>query len=129
MFPRPSSMRSAALIPAILLMLVVYSGGASPAPPAGGKTRPRSKSPGRVSTVRISDFKFQPDTLTVNAGEVVEWKNEDIYPHTATAADGRTFDSGSIAKGASWRLKASKKGTYDYVCTFHPNMKARLIVR
>ena len=134
MFPRPLSMRSATLLPAVFLLLIAYAGAVAPASPAGGKTSAarttaRAKTSGRINTVLISEFKFQPATLTVNAGEIVEWKNADIYPHTATAADGRAFDSGSIAKGASWQFRASKKGTYDYLCTFHPNMKARLIVR
>jgi len=69
--------------------------------------------------------------VTVHAGETVEWKNDDIVPHTATA-DGQdqkpAFDSGTIHTGAAWRYVAQKKGTYNYICTLHPNMKGKLIV-
>jgi plastocyanin len=85
--------------------------------------------PGEMNTVLISVFRYQPDTLTVKAGETVEWKNADIVPHTVTAADGKAFDSGSIAKGASWRFTLVKSGTYDYNCTLHPNMKGKLVVQ
>jgi plastocyanin len=82
-----------------------------------------------VKTVLIDHFKYQPDTLTVNVGDTVEWKNVDIVPHTVTAADRKSFDSGGIANGASWRFTPCKRGTYGYFCTLHPNMKAKLIVQ
>lgn len=61
------------------------------------------------------------------AGDTVVWTNEDIVPHTATAKKG--FDSKSIEKSGSWRFVTKQKGTYPYICTFHPTMKAELIVR
>lgn len=84
---------------------------------------------GGVKTVLINHFKYLPDTLTVHQGDTVEWKNADIVPHTATATDGKAFDSGAIATGASWRLTITKAGTYDYRCTLHPNMNAKRIVQ
>jgi plastocyanin len=81
----------------------------------------------QVHTVRISGFKYQPGVLAVNIGETVEWKNADIVPHTVTAVD-KSLDSGSIATGARWTLVAKKAGTCNYICTLHPNMKARLVV-
>jgi putative membrane protein len=83
----------------------------------------------KVNTVVIRDLAYQPRTLRVKAGEKVEWKNADAIPHTATAVDGKAFDSGSIVKGTPWLYAAKHKGTYEYVCTFHPNMKAKLIVQ
>ena len=56
-------------------------------------------------------------------GEVVEWKNEDIVPHTAAADTGVAhkpiFDSGTINTGAAWRYVPRKKGTYNYTCSYH----------
>lgn len=77
--------------------------------------------------VVISGFKFQPDVLTVNAGDTVEWKNADIVPHTVTALD-KSFNSGKIAPGSSWRFVAKNVGEFRYTCTPHPNMHATLIV-
>ena len=86
----------------------------------------------KTVTVAIRSFKFAPVTVTVNQGDTVEWKNDDIVPHTATA-DGSpekpTFDSGTIKTGATWRYVAPEKGTYNYICTLHPNMKGELIVQ
>ena len=81
-----------------------------------------------VKAVVINHFKYQPDTLVIHAGDTVEWKNIDIVPHTATAVQ-KSFDSGRIATGASWRFTFTRKATYDYECTFHPNMKAKLVVQ
>jgi plastocyanin len=81
----------------------------------------------QVHTVLISGFKYQPGVLAVNIGDTVEWKNADIVPHTVTAVE-KSFNSGSIAPGATWTLVANKTGTFNYICTLHPNMKARLVV-
>ena len=55
------------------------------------------------------------------------WENRDPFPHTVT--DAGTFDSGSIPAGGHFRYVANKPGTYDYICTLHPNMKGRLVVQ
>jgi plastocyanin len=103
--------------------------------PHGSAGRPTNSgvSPGNTVTVVIRGFKFKPATVTVRAGETVEWKNEDIVPHTATAdaevAHKPVFDSGTIDTGAAWRYVARKKGTYNYTCAYHPNMTGKLIVQ
>ena len=78
-------------------------------------------------TVVIDGTAFAPAQLTVQRGDRVTWVNKDPFPHTATAKG--AFDSGSIAAGASWTWVADKAGTFDYVCTLHPTMKAQLVVR
>jgi plastocyanin len=78
--------------------------------------------------IDIKDLKFTPEILTVHPGDKVQWKNSDIVPHTVTAD--KSFDSGRIAVGGIWTLEVPpKKGEYLYTCTFHPNMKAKLIVQ
>lgn len=77
--------------------------------------------------VIIKQMHFEPATLNVKAGDTVEWKNEDIFTHTATASDG-SFDSGPIAPGSSWQTTISKAGTIAYHCGPHPNMTAQLVV-
>ena len=78
-------------------------------------------------TVVIDGTAFAPTQLSVQRGDRVTWVNKDPFPHTATAKG--AFDSGSIAAGASWTWVADKAGTFDYVCTLHPTMKAQLVVR
>jgi len=78
-------------------------------------------------TITIEGMKFSPETVTVKAGDRIVWQNKDVVPHTATAKG--VFDSGAIAVGKSWSHAAPKPGRYDYVCTFHPGMKATLVVQ
>ena len=82
---------------------------------------------GKTHTVRLDNMQFQPATLTVRAGDRITWKNGDVVPHTATVAS--RFDSGAIAPGKSWTQAAPPPGRYDVVCTFHPGMKAVLVVQ
>lgn len=98
----------------------------------GAMTRPTAR------TVAIRAFQYQPASATVQVGDTVTWTNDDIVPHTATAngttangttANGKRFDSGSIGSKHAWRYVATRKGTYAYVCTFHPTMRGTLVVR
>lgn len=82
----------------------------------------------QTHTVLIKDFKYVPEVLTVKAGDVVIWKNEDIVPHTATANE-KSFDSKNIGSKASWKYVANKPGNFPYICAYHPTMKAKLIVK
>ncbi len=81
----------------------------------------------RVHIILIQGFQFQPENLTVQAGDTVEWKNADIVPHTVTSDD-KTFHSGLIQPNHSWKLVARTPGSYSYSCTPHPNMKGMLVV-
>src|SRR3954447_1291136 len=123
-----SNMRFTILLLPALFLLAACSG-TGHAPVAPSSAAPAASAGAHVVT--INNFKFQPAELTVKAGETVEWKNADIVPHSATANEvnqARAFDSGSIAKGGSWQWVANKPGTYDYICTLHPNMKGRVVV-
>lgn len=81
-----------------------------------------------VHTVVMEGTQFSPPSLEVHVGDTVIWKNKDPFPHTATAID-KTFDSGDIQSGASWKYQAKTKGTFPYVCTLHSTMKAVLVVK
>jgi plastocyanin len=79
-------------------------------------------------TVTIEASRYDPEELTVNAGDTVIWVNKDLVAHTATSQAGR-FDSGIIVPGKSWRYKANRTGEFAYTCTYHPTMKATLRVK
>jgi plastocyanin len=89
-----------------------------------GQTKPGAKS----VVVTIENVRFDPQELTVKSGERVTWVNKDLFPHSATA-DGKAFDSHSIAPTGTWTWVAGKPGTYTYTCTFHPTMKATIRVQ
>ncbi|MGI0027921.1 MAG: cupredoxin domain-containing protein [Nitrosopumilaceae archaeon] len=75
---------------------------------------------------------YQPDTITVEKSNIIEWKNNDNVVHTVTSASdaGATFDSGLIKRGETYQLETSKlNGTeYDYMCTVHPFMTGKIMI-
>jgi plastocyanin len=84
--------------------------------------------PGEPAVVQIvmRNMKFNPPSIEVKKGDIVEWKNDDITPHTATSA---SFDSASIDPDQSWRHTFTETGNFPYNCTFHPDMKATVVVK
>jgi plastocyanin len=78
--------------------------------------------------VVMKKFDFSPMSVTVKAGESVTWKNLDGEPHTVTSADG-LFRSGALDQNDSFTFKFDKPGTYKYVCSIHPWMKASVVVQ
>ena len=76
----------------------------------------------------IEDFAYSPGNLHVPVGARVTWTNRDSAPHSATDAGG-TWDTGVLAKGKSATLTFEGAGTFDYYCSVHPSMKARVVVQ
>ena len=70
-----------------------------------GGAAPRS-----ADAIEIADFKFDPETIRVEAGTELTWTNSDDAPHTATADDG-SFDTGDLAKGDSKSVAFDRPGT------------------
>ena len=81
------------------------------------------------ASVTISNFKFAPASLTVKSGAKVAVTNDDSAPHTATADDGNSFDTGTLDQGSSQTISVTKPGSYAYHCTIHRFMKGTIIVR
>jgi len=84
--------------------------------------------PAAFALVKVSmrNMQFYPQSVKVKKGTVVEWKNDDLVPHTATSS---SFDSGSLGPGKSWRYTFTKAGQFSYACTFHPTMRGVVIVK
>src|SRR5215213_2686040 len=73
---------------------------------------------------------YDPDPLSVNHGDGVEWTNEDNTPHTVSSKQEGVFDSGIIDAAATWLLNTAdlQPDEYEYYCTLHPFMGATLVV-
>lgn len=82
----------------------------------------------RTHIVRIEGMRFFPEVVRINAGDRVVFQNKDILPHTATAKDGKVFDSGLIKPGESWTVQPSGDRPIHYVCLYHPTMAGQIIV-
>jgi LPXTG-motif cell wall-anchored protein len=77
--------------------------------------------------VTIRDYAFSPRTVTVQPGDTVTWTNRDGVRHSATAEDG-SFDTGLLGNGQSGEHTFREAGSYEYVCTPHPNMQGTVVV-
>jgi plastocyanin len=71
---------------------------------------------------------WDPRTLEVARGDTVEWKNADVVPHDVRQ-DKHVFWSKDLPPGASFRWKATRRGTWLYRCTLHPEMTASITVK
>ena len=76
--------------------------------------------------VRIQDSAFYPDSITISAGDTVDWTNLDSTNHTVVGTD---FSSGNISTEDSYEHTFTKKGTYNYYCSIEPSMKGIVIVK
>jgi len=74
---------------------------------------------------------FAPASSTAQVGEVVEFKNTGSVEHNVTfqdSDDGCLTDA-ALDPGASWQVKFTAAGTFNYLCTIHaPNMKGEITV-
>ena len=108
----------------VLQTLLICTALATLAGPTASEGSPRPK----THIVTIHGMQFVPSNLEVNLGDTVIWQNEDLVPHTVTSAR-KNFDSGAIEPGRSWKYVVKKKGSYSYICVYHPTMQAELIVQ
>jgi plastocyanin len=99
--------------------------------------------------VRLSEYKFSPETVHVKVGQVVRWTNSDNVKHNVrfVAADTaphkpiasrselmglnrpkELYASKLFGQGESWTAKFDKPGRYAYICDPHPYMRAMIVV-
>ncbi|TWP52939.1 copper-binding protein [Lentzea tibetensis] len=75
--------------------------------------------------IPIAQYSYMPPAMTVRVGDVVTWTNQDQAPHDVAAG---TFRSPMLETGQSWSYTFTQPGTFDYVCSIHPDMRARITV-
>jgi plastocyanin len=119
---------SAPLACAALAIALLGAQGASPLPSASPSASPAPTATAAPLIVHIKNFSYVPRTLTIQAGQTVEWVNDDAQPHSATADDG-SWDSGELDQGQSWSSQFANPGTYRYHCDEHEFMKGTIVVK
>lgn len=78
--------------------------------------------------VKIDNFSFRPTSLTVAAGTTVTWINNDDVPHTVVSDD-KLFKSKALDTDDKFSYAFTKPGTYNYFCSVHPKMTAKVVVQ
>jgi plastocyanin len=110
------SLMTPALIAALLLFAGSPSVTANDQPTAAG------------AEVKIDNFVFGPQTVTVPVGTTVTWTNKDDIPHTAVSTEG-VFKSKVIDTDEKFSYTFAKAGTYPYYCSIHPKMTGKVVVQ
>jgi plastocyanin len=77
--------------------------------------------------VKIDNFTFTPEELTVKTGTTVVFRNQDDIPHVVVGAKGE-FHSKALDTGDSFSFTFAKSGSYGYFCGLHPKMQGKIIV-
>ncbi len=97
--------------------VAVMAASAAPAAPAGtGDT-----------AVKIDNFTFVPQHLTVKAGTTVTWTNEDDIPH-AVVSTTKAFKSKVLDTNDNFSFTFATAGSYEYFCSLHPHMTGTIVV-
>jgi plastocyanin len=110
-------MKENSLRPAILaglLALALFTPLAARAEPAAAE-------------VKIDNFTFAPQRLSIKPGTTVTWINEDDIPHTV-AATGKEFRSKVLDTNDKFSFTFTAAGTFEYFCSLHPHMTGTIVV-
>ena len=83
---------------------------------------------GASPVVRIDHNTFIPSEITVAPGTIVTWVNNEAMPHTVVDLN-KGFRSKTLVKDAKFSFTFTTAGDYSYLCSIHPNMKGKVIVK
>ena len=93
---------------------------------------PAAGAPADAVKVTIAKMKYDQPELTIKAGQTVTWINTEAMPHNVAFKAGvvgeAKMDAPMLKKDQSYSITFNEAGTYDYHCTPHPFMKAKVIV-
>ena len=78
--------------------------------------------------IKVDNFTFGPETLTVPVNSAVTWVNKDDVPHVIASNDG-LFKSKALDTDDKYSYTFTKAGTYSYYCSIHPKMVGKIIVQ
>ena len=105
-------------VPVMVVMLMMFSGTRS----VVAKDQPAA------IDVKIDNFVFGPQTVTIPVGATVTWTNHDDIPHTSVSTDG-VFKSKVMDTDEKFSYTFTKTGTYSYFCSIHPKMTGTVVVK
>lgn len=123
-----------ALVGLVAAVAIAACGGtsatASPSSAAASQpvSQPSSDAAGGETAVAIVNSTFDPESLTVAAGDTVTWTSEDTLPHSVVFEDDAIEDSGNLNQGDTFEATFADAGTYAYICGIHSFMTGTVVV-
>jgi plastocyanin len=106
---------------ALAIMLIMVAGRSSVRGTTPAEDKPSAE-------IKIDNFVFSPNTITIPAGAAIRWTNRDDIPHNVVADD-KSFKSKVLDTDETFSYTFVKPGTYTYFCSIHPKMTARVVVQ
>jgi plastocyanin len=77
--------------------------------------------------VKIDNFTFNPQQITIKADTTVVWTNGDDIPHMIASKTG-IFKSKALDTDDKFSFTFATPGTYPYFCALHPHMTGTIVV-
>jgi len=123
-----SSIASVVILAGFLTAGVLVSvRGQNSASAQAGMSQASDKSEMASNEVTIDNFSFTPQTVTIPTGTTVKWTNKDDVPHTVVETN-QKFKSKALDTDETFSFTFTDPGTYEYFCSVHPKMVAKVIV-
>jgi plastocyanin len=108
------------VMPVLIAILLLFAGSSS--------VKANDQPSAANVAVKIDNFVFGPQAITVPVGTTVTWTNSDDIPHTAVSTDG-VFKSKVMDTYEKFSYTFTKAGTYSYYCSVHPKMTGQVVVK
>ena len=77
--------------------------------------------------MKIDNFTFNPQQITVKAGDTITWVKHDDIPHTV-ASQTQALRSKALDTDDKFSFTFATPGTYPYFCALHPHMTGMVVV-
>jgi plastocyanin len=116
---RKRKMQMAGVAAPIIIAILMIAG--------SSRMTAKAESSGANADVKIDNFSFGPQIVTVPVGATVTWTNHDDIPHTVVSTEG-VFKSKVRDTDEKFSYTFAKAGTYPYYCTIHPKMTGQIVV-
>lgn len=118
--PAPARVPLPTLVPQAIVSRISRE---TPAPP------PRGAPPAQPQ-VEVIDYGFSPQQISVQPGASITWTNDGSDGHDVTGGGpGGEWRSGPLAPSERYTRQFDLPGTFEYVCTIHPEMRGKVIVQ
>src|SRR5256885_1185740 len=121
------------LIPLVVLLAAAAALSACSPPFAAACSAKGASGGTAASSVKVvadsqNQGAYQPDPVTVQAGQSITWTWEDQGNQHSVSADDGSFESCLQGAGSTFTTTFAKAGTYAYHCSIHPQMKGTVTV-
>lgn len=93
---------------------------------------PGSVVQGQTAAAKVQEtdqLKYAPNSVSISAGQVLEWDNSGKVPHNVTFDAYASITSDTMNGGDTFQVKFTQPGTYQFHCTFHPGMDGQVTVK